>query len=27
MKELYVYSTIKSPENQGLFQLLKEEAF
>jgi hypothetical protein len=27
MKELYVYSTIMSPENQGVFQLIKEVTF
>jgi hypothetical protein len=27
MIELYVYSTIMSPGNQGVFQLLKEVVF
>jgi hypothetical protein len=27
MIELYVYSTIMSPENRGVFQLLKEVTF
>jgi len=27
MTELYVYSTMMSPENQGVFQLLKEVTF
>jgi len=27
MKELYVYSTMMSPENQGVLQLMKEETF
>jgi len=27
MKELYVYSTMMSPENQGVFQHLKEVTF